>query len=137
MSIFEPSPRAAHYVLGIVRIVCAAVFISYGTMKLFGYPPSPVPMPPMTPFSQLWIAGVLEVYGGLAILFGLLTRPIAFVLAGEMAAAYFIGHFAISPFPAVNNGSPAVLYCFLFLYLTFAGSGAWSIDNLIAFRRTK
>jgi len=72
------------------------------------------------------------VVGGLAIVFGLLTRPIAFVLSGEMAVAYFQAHFPRSPFPTVNNGVPAVLYCFLFLYFAFAGAGAWSIDALIA-----
>jgi putative oxidoreductase len=133
ISVFESSPRAAHYVLGILRIVAAAVFINYGTMKLFGYPPSGGPLPEL--FSQYWFAGMLETFGGLAILLGLFTRPVAFILCGEMAVAYFQRHFPQSPFPPINNGAPAVLFCFLYLYLTFAGAGAWSIDNLIAARR--
>jgi putative oxidoreductase len=136
MSIFEPS-RWRDHMLAVFRIVAAVVFISAGTMKLFGYPPSPVPMPPITVMSQLWFAGVLEVYGGAAIVLGLFTRPVAFVLAGEMAVAYFQGHFPQSFFPTVNNGIPAVMYCFFFLYLTFAGAGAWSIDARLARARRK
>ena len=131
MSIFERSPWSDR-VFAILRIVAGLVFISVGTTKLLGYPPSPVPMPPMPPFSQLWVAGVLEVFGGAAIVIGLFTRPVAFVLSGEMAAAYFIGHYPQSIFPTVNNGVPAVLYCFLFLYMAFAGAGAWSVDEALA-----
>jgi putative oxidoreductase len=100
-------------------------------MKLFGYPSSPTPLPPFTLTSQLGIAGMLETFGGLAIVLGLLTRPVAFVLAGEMAVAYFQAHAPQSIFPVVNNGVPAVVYCFLFLYLAVAGAGAWSIDRLL------
>src|SRR4029079_11804963 len=78
------------------------------------------------------IAGMLEVCGGFAIVFGLLTRPVAVVLAGEKSGASFQAHVPRSRFPTVNNGVPAVLYCFLFLYFAFAGPGAWSIDALIA-----
>ena len=118
--------------LAVLRIVAGTVFMSYGTMKLFGYPPSPTPMPPFDPTSQIGLAGILETFGGLAIVLGLLTRPVAFVLSGEMAVAYFQAHFPQSIFPSVNNGSPAVLYCFLFLYLAFAGAGAWSVDRVLA-----
>jgi len=118
--------------LAIFRIVAGTVFITFGTMKLFGFPPSPVPMPPMPVLSQIWIAGVLEVFGGLAIVLGLLTRPIAFILSGEMAVAYFQGHFPQSFYPSINQGTPAIMYCFFFLYLTFAGPGAWSVDGIIA-----
>jgi len=128
--IFYESPQS-DLILGILRIVAGILFVSFGTMKLFGYPPSPTPIGPIELNSQLGIAGMLEVVGGLAIVFGLLTRPVAFVLSGEMAVAYFQAHFPRSPFPTVNNGVPAVLYCFLFLYLAFAGAGAWSIDALI------
>jgi putative oxidoreductase len=131
MSIFEPSPWASR-MLAVLRIVAGLVFVSAGTMKLFGYPPSPVPLPPFHLLSETGIAGILETFGGLAIVLGLLTRPVAFVLAGEMAVAYFQFHFPQSFFPTVNNGIPAVLYCFLYLYLTFAGAGSWSIDALIA-----
>ena len=82
--------------------------------------------------SQLWIAGVLETFGGTAILLGLFTRPVAFVLSGEMAVAYFQSHFPQSVYPTTNKGIPAILYCFLFLYLVFAGAGAWSLDAVIA-----
>jgi putative oxidoreductase len=134
-SIFEASPWSSR-MLAVLRIVAGLLFISFGTMKMLGYPPSPVPMPPFQPASQLGLAAILEVFGGLAIVLGLLTRPIAFVLSGEMAVAYFQAHAPQSIFPTVNNGVPAVLYCFLFLYLSFAGAGAWSIDGLIA-RRTR
>ncbi len=129
--IFYESPLSGR-MLSILRIVAGIIFVSYGTMKLFGYPPSPTPIGPINLNSELGIAAMLEVVGGLAIVFGLLTRPVAFVLCGEMAVAYFQAHFPRSPFPTVNNGVPAVLYCFLFLYFAFAGAGAWSIDALIA-----
>ena len=118
--------------LSIMRIVSGAVFLTSGTMKLFGYPPSPVPMPPIPVLSEMWIGGMLETFGGLAIVLGLFTRPVAFVLAGEMAVAYFQFHFPQSFFPTTNMGIPALLYCFIFLYLVFAGAGVWSIDAMIA-----
>ena len=130
-TIFERS-RLADPMLSIFRIVAGLVFMSVGSMKLFGWPPSPVAMPPIELWSQMWFGGVLEVFGGLAIVLGLLTRPVSFVLAGEMAVAYFQFHFPQSFFPTVNNGIPAVMYCFLFLYLTFAGAGPWSIDAMTA-----
>jgi Predicted membrane protein len=133
MSIFEPVASLwASRVLSIFRIVAGLMFMSAGTMKLFGYPPSPVPMPPFHLMSQLGIGAILEIFGGLAIVLGLVTRPVAFVLAGEMAVAYFQFHFPRSFFPTTNNGMPAVLYCFFFLYLMFAGAGSWSIDAMIA-----
>jgi len=135
MSIYEPSPWSDR-MLSIFRIVAGLLFMSFGTMKLLGYPPSPVPMPPIEVPSQMWIGGVLEVFGGAAIVLGLFTRPIAFILSGEMAVAYFQFHFPQSFHPTVNNGVPAVLYCFIFLYLTFAGAGPWSLDRIIA-RRTR
>jgi putative oxidoreductase len=133
MFIFEASPWSQR-VLSISRIVAGLMFLSAGTMKLFGYPPSPMQMPPFTLFSEVGIAGILETFGGLAIALGLFTRPVAFVLAGEMAVAYFQFHFPRSFFPTVNDGTPAVLYCFLFLYLAFAGAGEWSLDTLLARR---
>ena len=134
MSMFEPSPWS-NRVLALLRIVAGLVFVSAGTMKLVGYPPSPVPIPPFGAFSELGLAAVLETFGGLAIVLGVLTRPVAFVLSGEMAVAYFQFHAPQSVFPTVNNGIPAVLYCFLFLYLAFEGAGAWSVDALLARRR--
>jgi len=118
----------------ILRIVAGLMFITFGTMKLFGYPPAPVPMPPIPLMSQMGLAGVLETFGGLAIALGLFTRPVAFILAGEMAVAYFQGHFPHGFFPSSNNGVPAVLYCFLYLYMMFAGAGIWSVDAMLAGR---
>jgi putative oxidoreductase len=135
MSIFEPArPPWPSRMLAIFRIVAGLVFMTAGTMIVFGSPPSPMPMPPFSVTSQIGIGGILELFGGLAIVLGVLTRPIAFVLAGEMAVAYFQFHAPQSFFPTVNNGVAAVLYCFFFLYLTFAGPGAWSVDSIIARR---
>lgn len=133
MSIFEPSRSPwTGRMLSILRIVAGAVYITFGTMKLFNYPPMPAGMPPIQLMSQLGLAGTLEVVGGLLILIGLFTRPVSFVLAGEMAVAYFQGHFPQSFFPSVNMGTPAILYCFIFLYMAFAGAGPWSVDAMIA-----
>ena len=129
--IFQSSPWSDR-ALAVLRIVAGVVFMSDGTMKLFGYPSSSTPMPPFDLTSQLGIAGLLETFGGLAIVLGLLTRPVALILAGEMAVAYFQAHAPRSIFPVVNNGVPAVLYCFLFLYLSAAGAGAWSVDGWLA-----
>src|SRR5438552_18572651 len=117
--------------LAVFRIAAGLVFMTAGTMIVFGQPKGPVPMPPFSLTSQTGIGGILELLGGLAIVLGLFTRPVAFVLAGEMAVAYFQFHAPASLFPTVNMGIPAVLYCFLFLYLTFAGAPVWSIDALI------
>jgi putative oxidoreductase len=130
---FEPSTWSDR-LFAVLRIVAGLVFISFGTMKLFGYPPSPVPMPPLEPGSQMWFAGVLETFGGLLIVLGFLTRPVAFILSGEMAVAYFQAHAPQSFFPSINQGVPAVLYCFLFLYMAFAGAGAWSVDRMMSRR---
>ena len=133
MSIYEPSPSPwPERMRAVLRIVAGLLFISFGTMKVFGYPPSPMPMPPFNAFSQIGIGGLLEVFGGLLIVIGLFTRPVAFILAGEMAVAYFQFHFPRSAFPTVNQGAPAILYCFIYLYLMVAGAGAWSVDELIA-----
>jgi putative oxidoreductase len=133
MSIFEPSRSPwASWMLSVLRIVAGLMFMSAGTMKLFGYPPSPMPMPPIALMSQIGVGATLELVGGLAIALGLFTRPVAFVLAGEMAVAYFQFHAPQAFFPTTNNGVPAVLYCFLFLYLMLAGAGPWSVDATIA-----
>ena len=138
MSIFEASRSPwTGRMLSIFRIVAGLMFITFGTMKLFGYPPSPVPMPPITVTSQLGLGAILETGGGLLIVLGLFTRPVAFVLAGEMAVAYFQAHAPQSFFPTTSGGVPAVLYCFFFLYLTFAGAGPWSVDAVIARQRRR
>ena len=134
MSIYEPSPSPwTSRMLSVFRVVAGLVFLSAGTMKLFGFPANPMPdAPPIEFMSQIWIGGLLEVVGGLLIVLGLFTRPTAFVLAGEMAVAYFQFHFPTAFWPTSNNGVPAVMYCFFFLYLVFAGAGEWSLDALIA-----
>jgi putative oxidoreductase len=122
--------------LSVLRIVSGVVFITVGTMKMFGFPPLPPGMPPIALVSELGLASILETVGGTAFVIGLLTRPVAFVLSGEMAVAYFQGHFPKSFFPTVNMGIPAILYCFIFLYFVFAGAGVWSIDAMIARSRS-
>jgi putative oxidoreductase len=115
--------------LSILRAVTAFVFMEHGTQKLLGFPPSPQPAPPhMPPLAVL--AGILETFGGLLLLVGLFTRPVAFILAGEMAVAYFMVHARHGFWPLLNRGETAVLYCFVFLFLAVAGGGAWSIDRL-------
>jgi len=119
----------APYLLSVLRIFAALMFIQFGTMKLFAFP---VGMPPdggtAKLMSQIGIGGVLEVFGGGLILLGLFTRPVAFVLAGEMAVAYFQFHFPQSFWTVVNMGTPAALYCFLMIYFSAAGAGPWSLD---------
>ena len=137
MSIFEPaSPVWSSRVLSILRIVAASIFITAGTMKMFGVPAAPMPMPPFDLTSQMGLAAVLEVFGGFLLLIGLFTRPVAFILSGEMAVAYFQAHYPQSFWPTINNGQPAILYCFIFLYLVFAGAGVWSVDAMLARRRS-
>jgi putative oxidoreductase len=115
----------------LLRIVAGLMFIQFGTMKLFAFP---VGMPPdggtARLLSETGIGGFLEVFGGALILLGLFTRPVAFVLAGEMAVAYFQFHFPQSFWTVVNNGTPAVIYCFVWLYFSAAGPGPWSVDAM-------
>jgi putative oxidoreductase len=116
-------PWAPH-ILSVLRILAAATFLTHGTMKLFGWPaPFPFPMNGL-----MYVAGVLEVVGGLLLIVGFLSRPVAFVLAGEMAAAYFMGHVGQGFFPVLNGGEAAMLFCFIFLYIAAAGPGPWSVD---------
>ena len=117
------SPRA----LSVLRIVASALFMQHGTAKLFHVPHVPS-FDNLQPLSLVGVAGMLELGGGLLLLIGLFTRPVAFVLSGEMAVAYFIAHAPRGLLPLLNGGELAVVYCFLFLYLSVAGGGAWSID---------
>ena len=113
--------------LSVLRIVAGLLFLEHGAIKLLGFPAgSPMPMPPA--FTLLWFAGLIELVGGALIALGLFTRAAAFVCAGEMAFAYFIGHAPHGFFPANNMGDAAVLFCFVFLYLAAAGPGPWSVD---------
>ena len=127
----ETLSRYAPQALAVLRIVAALLFIAHGTQKMFGFPASGFGGGGMEfqLFSLFGIAAVLEIVGGLAILVGFFTRPVAFVLAGEMAVAFWIMHVPMGGiFPTSNGGDGAVLFCFIFLYLVFAGPGAWSID---------
>ena len=137
MKLLEPaSPLWTSRMLSILRIVTGLIFITHGTAKLFGFPAGPNPSPPVELMSQRGLAGVLEAFGGAAIALGLFTRPVAFLLSGEMAVAYFQAHFPRSVYPTINGGVSAALYCFIFLFLSFAGGGPWSIDALLARRGT-
>jgi putative oxidoreductase len=139
------SPR----LLSVLRIVAAFLLMQHGAQKLFGVPAAPPPppqqqqqqstqqaaqqpqqqAPPRTPPLML-VAGVLEVFGGLLFLFGLFTRPVAFLLSGFMAVAYFMAHAPRGFWPVLNEGELAALYSFVFLYFAAAGGGAWSVDRL-------
>ena len=118
--------------LSLLRIVAALIFLEHGTQKLLGFPPMAEGMAMPAPLTLIWFAGLLELFGGLLLLAGLLTRPVAFVLAGEMAVAYWMSHAPRSLFPALNAGDAAILYCFVFLYLAAAGPGPWSLDARLA-----
>jgi putative oxidoreductase len=113
-------------VLTLLRIMAGLLFLEHGTQKLLGFPPSINPGPAL--LSLMGIQGIIEVIGGALIVIGLFTRPVAFILSGDMAVGYFMSHFPASFFPIVNRGDAAVLYCFIFLYLAAAGGGAWSLD---------
>ena len=118
------------YIHSLLRIVAAFMFMTIGSMKLFAFPVSLFPHGGTAQlFSQLGLAGILETFGGFMILIGLYTRPAAFILSGEMAVAYFQAHSPQGFWPMLNGGQPAVLYCFIWLYLSAAGAGAWSIDE--------
>jgi putative oxidoreductase len=121
-----PASWSAH-LLSVLRIVAAFLFIAHGSQKLFGWPASE-PQQTVELMSRFGLAGVLETFGGLLLLLGLFTRPVAFVLAGEMAAAYFIAHAPQGFWPILNRGELPVLFCFIFLYLAAAGGGPWSLD---------
>lgn len=115
-------------VLSLLRIITALLFMEHGLMKLFHFPAAqpgaPDPLPPL-----LMAAAALEVVGGALLVLGLFTRPVAFVLSGQMAVAYFLAHASQGFWPALNGGEAAILFCFVFLYLAAAGPGAWSIDD--------
>jgi putative oxidoreductase len=120
--------RWSPYALAALRIVAALLFMEHGTQKLFGFPAPPQGgLPPL--LSLYGIGAILELLGGLLILVGLFTRPVAFILAGEMAVAYWMFHAPRSLYPVLNGGDAAILYCFVFLLLVFTGPGAWSIDG--------
>jgi putative oxidoreductase len=115
--------------LSILRIVVALIFMEHGTQKLLGFPPSDHPGPEL--FSFLGASGALELFGGALLVLGLFTRPVAFILSGEMAVGYWLVHAPRSFFPITNGGDAAILYCFVFLYLVAAGGGPWSLDHAV------
>jgi putative oxidoreductase len=124
------SPKA----LALLRIVAGLLLLEHGLQKFFGFPipfPLPGPLPPL-----LMAAGVIELIAGTLITFGLFTRIAAFIASGEMAVAYWMQHFPQGFWPVANKGEAAILFCFVFLYLVFAGPGAWSLDSMIGRRRT-
>ena len=119
--------RWAPELLSLLRVMAAGSFFTHGTMKLFSWPvPFEHPMNGM-----LYVAGVLEVFGGILLIIGLFSRPISFILSGLMAFAYFIAHASGGFFPVVNHGEAAMLYCFIFLYIAAAGPGSISVDALV------
>jgi putative oxidoreductase len=126
----------APQLLSVLRIVVAFLYIQVGSAKLFAFPAAVMPGGGTVAVgSLLWFAGMIEVVGGTLFMLGLFTRPVAFILSGEMAFAYFIGHFPHGFWPVLNQGAPAVFYCFTFLYYSAAGAGPWSLDALLARRR--
>ena len=123
--------RGAPYLLSILRMVAAFVFITYGTTKLFAWPEATIPGGAVALTSRLGMAASMEIVGGTLLLLGLFTRPVAFVLSGEMAFAYFIRHAPMGFWPVLNDGTPAVLFCFIWLYISAAGPGPWSLDAVM------
>ena len=126
MSIDKLTSHWAPYVLSMLRIISALLFMAHGTLKVLGFPASSRPAPDL--FSIAGVAGIFELFGGALLVIGFGTRPVAFLLSGVMAFAYFIAHAPRSFFPVLNGGDAAILYCFVFFYFVFAGGGPWSID---------
>jgi putative oxidoreductase len=112
--------------LSVLRIVSALIFLEHGTSKFLDFP-----VPPHVPaaWSLPWYGGLMELVGGLLLLLGLFSRPVALLLSGEMAVAYWVAHFPRSPFPSLSGGDAAILFCFVFLYIAVAGPGPWSLDR--------
>jgi uncharacterized protein YndB with AHSA1/START domain/uncharacterized membrane protein YphA (DoxX/SURF4 family) len=130
-NILKTWPSWSSRLQSVLRMVAAFMFILAGTVKLFAFP---VGMPPhgdtVKLLSQLGVGAILETFGGALLFLGLFTRPVAFILAGEMAVAYFQFHFPGGIWPVLNGGVPAVLYCFVWFYFSAAGAGPWSLDAL-------
>lgn len=123
---FDRLSAYAPQALAVLRIVAALLFIAHGTQKLLGFPATEF-MPPAG--SIFWFASLIEIFGGLLILVGFFTRYAAFIASGTMAVAYFMVHAPQNFFPVNNGGDAAILFCFVFLYLVFAGPGAWSVNK--------
>ncbi|MES2546464.1 MAG: DoxX family protein [Pseudomonadota bacterium] len=123
------SAKWAPYVLGLLRIITGFLFLQHGTSKLLGIPHNAM-FDGLQLMSLMGVAGILELVGGTLILIGLFTRPVAFILSGQMAVAYFIAHAPSAFLPILNHGELAVLFSFVFLYFSFAGAGKLSIDAI-------
>ncbi|MEN5363081.1 DoxX family protein [Brevundimonas intermedia] len=119
--------------LAALRIVSGLLFLAHGVVKVFGFPAGAEPGQQEL-LSLFGIGGLIELVTGLLLILGLFTRPAALVASGQMAVAYWMFHFPSSPYPAVNGGDAAILFCFVFLYIFTAGAGAWSIDDRSAKR---
>lgn len=128
MNVFNGASRWQPEALAILRIVTGLTFLAHGVIKLFGFPEGAQPGQQEIA-TLMGVAGILETVGGGLIILGLFTRPTAFVLSGMMAVAYFMAHFPQNPYPAVNGGDAAILFCFVFLYFVTSGPGAWSLDG--------
>jgi putative oxidoreductase len=126
MALFDRLNQYQPYALTVLRLMTGLQFIEHGTQKLLGFPAGDHG----GPLSALTLTqGILEAFGGLLFFFGLFTRPVAFILCGNMAVAYFMAHAPKSFFPANNGGDAAILFCFVFLYFVFAGPGLLAVDN--------
>ena len=122
MAIEQTAARYAPTILSILRIAVALLFLAHGTGKMLGFPTAPAL------FSMYWFAASIEIVGSILMVLGLFTRPVAFILSGEMAFAYFISHAPRNFYPLLNGGDAAVLFCFIFFYFAFAGAGPLSLD---------
>ncbi len=120
--------KYAGQALSLLRIVAALLFLEHGTSKILSFPLTQISGPPM--YSLYWIAGILELVGSALLLLGLFTRPVALLLSGEMAVAYFMIHLPQSFYPLVNHGDAAILFCFVFLLFAATGPGPWSLEAM-------
>ena len=127
MALADTLDRYRPHALAALRIVTGLIFMAHGTQKLLAFPAAPASGQPAI-LSLSGIGGVMELVGGLLIVLGLFTRPVAFLLSGEMAVAYWMFHAQRSFFPVLNKGDAAILYCFVFLYFVAAGPGSWAVD---------
>jgi len=124
-----PLKRVAPYVLSVLRIMAALLFLEHGLSKFFGFPARTMDAPVL--FDMEWFAALIEFGGGILLTLGLFTQPVALIMSGEMAIGYFLFHASQGFYPYLNHGELAIMYCFVFLYFVFAGAGPWSLDALL------